>query len=125
MVRTVEAGALIKFARAIGETNPLYLDESYARTTRFGALIAPPTYVSCFTADVLTGEDRISRDFALQQGLLERFDIVGRGALDLGLEPLRQLGAFAGRPQRDQWIEQARLLAAGDTAGYESRFGKL
>ena len=36
-----------------------------------------------------------------------------------------QLGAFAGRPQRDQWIEQARLLAAGDTAGYESRFGKL
>lgn len=36
-----------------------------------------------------------------------------------------QLGSFAGRPARDQWIEQARLLAAGDTAGYESRFGKL
>ena len=36
-----------------------------------------------------------------------------------------QLGSFAGRPQRDQWIEQARLLAAGDTAGYEGRFGKL
>lgn len=36
-----------------------------------------------------------------------------------------QLGNFSGRPQRDQWIEQARLLATGDTAGYESRFGKL
>ena len=36
-----------------------------------------------------------------------------------------QLGSFAGRPARDQWIEQAKLLAAGDTAGYESRFGKL
>jgi predicted flap endonuclease-1-like 5' DNA nuclease len=36
-----------------------------------------------------------------------------------------QLGSFAGRPQRDQWVEQARLLAAGDTAGYENRFGKL
>ncbi|MBC2670675.1 hypothetical protein ACFOON_03125 [Novosphingobium piscinae] len=36
-----------------------------------------------------------------------------------------QLGSFAGRPARDQWIEQARLLAAGDQAGYESRFGKL
>ena len=36
-----------------------------------------------------------------------------------------RLGSFSGRPQRDQWIEQARLLAAGDTAGYESRFGKL
>lgn len=36
-----------------------------------------------------------------------------------------QLGAFKGRIVRDQWIEQARLLAAGDTAGYEAKFGKL
>ena len=36
-----------------------------------------------------------------------------------------QLGSFAGRPQRDLWVEQARLLAAGDTAGYEGRFGKI
>jgi predicted flap endonuclease-1-like 5' DNA nuclease len=36
-----------------------------------------------------------------------------------------QLGAFKGRVARDQWVEQARLLAAGDTAGYEAKFGKL
>ena len=36
-----------------------------------------------------------------------------------------QLGAFAGRPTRDNWVEQARLLAAGDTGAYEARFGKL
>lgn len=36
-----------------------------------------------------------------------------------------ELGAFKGRIARDQWIEQARLLAAGDTAGYEAKFGKL
>lgn len=36
-----------------------------------------------------------------------------------------QLGAFAGRPRRDNWVEQAKLLAAGDAAGFESRFGKL
>ena len=36
-----------------------------------------------------------------------------------------QLGQFQGRIRRDSWIEQAKLLAAGDTAGYESRFGKL
>lgn len=36
-----------------------------------------------------------------------------------------KLGAFAGRPRRDSWVEQARLLAGGDTAGYEARFGKL
>ena len=36
-----------------------------------------------------------------------------------------RLGRFQGRIRRDQWPEQARLLAAGDTAGYEERFGKL
>lgn len=36
-----------------------------------------------------------------------------------------QLGRFQGRIRRDNWIEQAGLLAGGDTAGYEDRFGKL
>lgn len=36
-----------------------------------------------------------------------------------------QLGAFAGRATRDNWIEQAKLLSGGDTAAYEAKFGKL
>lgn len=36
-----------------------------------------------------------------------------------------QLGRFEGRIRRDNWIEQAKLLAADDTAGYESKFGAL
>lgn len=36
-----------------------------------------------------------------------------------------QLGSFAGRPVRDNWIEQARLLVAGDSGAYEAKFGKL
>lgn len=36
-----------------------------------------------------------------------------------------QLGAFAGRIRRDSWVEQAKLLAGGDTAGFEAKFGKL
>ena len=36
-----------------------------------------------------------------------------------------KLGAFAGRPRRDNWVEQARLLASGDTGAYEGKFGKL
>ena len=36
-----------------------------------------------------------------------------------------QLGTFAGRIRRDGWVEQARFLASGDTAGFEARFGKL
>ncbi|NBC37461.1 hypothetical protein GTZ99_12975 [Novosphingobium sp. FSY-8] len=36
-----------------------------------------------------------------------------------------QLGSFAGRATRDQWVAQAGFLASGDTAGYEAKFGKL
>lgn len=36
-----------------------------------------------------------------------------------------QLGTFAGRAKRDNWIEQAKLLASGDTAAYETKFGKV
>lgn len=36
-----------------------------------------------------------------------------------------RLGAFKGRLTRDRVVEQARLLASGDTAGFEEKFGKL
>jgi predicted flap endonuclease-1-like 5' DNA nuclease len=36
-----------------------------------------------------------------------------------------RLGNFQGRMARDRWIEQARLLTAGDRAAYEAAFGKL
>ena len=36
-----------------------------------------------------------------------------------------RLGRFQGRIRRDDWTGQARLLAAGDTAAYEAKFGKL
>ena len=36
-----------------------------------------------------------------------------------------QLGRFAGRIRRDRWVEQARLLAAGDEGGFSARFGKI
>lgn len=41
----VEKGAIIKFAQAIGDDNPLYNDEVAARESRFGGLIAPPTFL--------------------------------------------------------------------------------
>jgi predicted flap endonuclease-1-like 5' DNA nuclease len=36
-----------------------------------------------------------------------------------------RLGAFAGRPTRDAWVEQAQLLISGDARAYEAKFGKL
>ena len=36
-----------------------------------------------------------------------------------------QLGRFTGRIRLDDWPTQAKYLAAGDTAGYEAKFGRL
>ena len=36
-----------------------------------------------------------------------------------------RLGNFKGRPVRDQWVDQAKYLAAGDIAGFEAKYGKL
>ncbi len=36
-----------------------------------------------------------------------------------------RLGRFEGRIRRDNWVEQAKLLAAGDEAGFASRFGNV
>jgi predicted flap endonuclease-1-like 5' DNA nuclease len=36
-----------------------------------------------------------------------------------------QLGSFAGRITRDNWVDQADFLAKGDIAGFEAKYGKL
>lgn len=40
----VEATHIMMFARSVGETNPVYLDEEAARKTEVGHMIAPPTF---------------------------------------------------------------------------------
>ena len=40
----VDATAILAFAGALGETNPIYYDEDYARRTPLRGVIAPPTF---------------------------------------------------------------------------------
>ena len=42
----VEKGHIRKFAQAIGDDNPLHHDEEYAKKSRYGGIIAPPTFVT-------------------------------------------------------------------------------
>lgn len=44
VTNVVERGAVRKFAEAIGDPNPLFLDEEAAARSRWGRLIAPPTF---------------------------------------------------------------------------------
>ena len=44
----VTAEEIIEFAQSVGETNPLYTDREYAKTTPYGSMIAPPTFCVVF-----------------------------------------------------------------------------
>ena len=50
-VFTVEKRHVRQFAQALGDTNPLYLDDEYAKDSRHGGLIAPLTFPIAIGAD--------------------------------------------------------------------------
>lgn len=59
-----------------------------------------------------------------QLGITTFAQIAAMSEADLDALDAR-LGAFAGRPRKDSWVEQARFLAEGDVAGFEGKFGKV
>ena len=46
VVFDVEKGAVKKFAQAIEDPNPLFQDETVAKKSKYGGIIAPPTFPS-------------------------------------------------------------------------------
>jgi acyl dehydratase len=48
IVNVVEREAVRKFAEAVDDPNPLYVDEEAAKASRYGGLIAPPTFPRTF-----------------------------------------------------------------------------
>ncbi len=50
-VYEVEKGWIAKFADAIGDPNPLFSDEAYAKKTRFGGIVAPPAFHTALRQD--------------------------------------------------------------------------
>lgn len=89
------------------------------------------------SAPISTGDDPAAAPVSTLKGLGPKLVVrlgelgittVGQIAALTDDEAIRldaQLGPFAGRMTRDRWIEQARFLAAGDTAGFEAVFGRL
>lgn len=41
----VERGMIAKFVKAVGDSNPLWNDDEYARKSRYGGIIAPPILI--------------------------------------------------------------------------------
>ncbi|MEM5430336.1 MaoC family dehydratase N-terminal domain-containing protein [Cupriavidus oxalaticus] len=89
----VEKGRLRFFAKAIGETDPIYTDESAARDDGHPALPVPPTFLFCLNSEV--GE--LSKTLEVLQ-------------MDLG----RVLHA-------EQVFDYHRMAYAGDVLHFETR----
>ena len=57
---TVTKEEVATFATALGETNPLYTDASYAKTTPYGGIIAPPTFCIVFRSNAMLPDLKLS-----------------------------------------------------------------
>ncbi len=90
-------------------------------------VIAPPVAAPQPTSDDITRLKGLGPKVAARLAELNVTRIADLAALDdaQAADLDAQLGNFRGRMGRDKWIEQARLLDAGDIAGYEAQFGKL
>ena len=93
----VERGRLRFFAKAIGETNPIYTDEQAARKAGYPALPIPPTFL-----------------FSLEREHSHRFDY------------LQMLGADLHRVLHgEQSFTYHKQVCAGDTIVFEPRIADI
>lgn len=51
VVQLIEASAIRRFAEALGDANPIYLDEAAARAAGHSSLVAPPTFPVALAAN--------------------------------------------------------------------------
>ena len=51
VLHEVEKGAIRRFAEALGDPNPIYVDEAAARAAGYPALVAPPTFPVVLTSN--------------------------------------------------------------------------
>ena len=58
LIHEVEKGAIIRFAEAIEDFNPIFHDEEAARRTRYGGLVAPPTFLRSISSGLTKVEAR-------------------------------------------------------------------
>jgi len=119
------------------------LDENAAPAARNQALIDAPAVSADppqaplaepvpATSDASTGDDlaRIKgvgpklRTMLTEQGVTQIAQVAAWSDADIDRIDA-QLGKFAGRIQRDDWVTQAKLLESGDMDAYKAKFGNI
>jgi acyl dehydratase len=80
----IDAESVKAFARALGESDPLYLDDEAAKKGPFGAIVAPPTYPIAFMAQAMAGAASSS-----SAQLRDRWCTAGRSSVRPPVRPAR------------------------------------
>ena len=113
----VEASHIMMFARAVGDANPIYYDEEYAKTAEPGGIIAPPTFVQASA--------QFEPDYALRPKIGEPW--FGSAKEPTGVQRRSSgsgSGAAAGGLHAEQHFEYHRPLRPGDVLTSETKPGK-
>ncbi|HET9733229.1 MAG TPA: MaoC family dehydratase N-terminal domain-containing protein [Acidimicrobiales bacterium] len=115
----IEAGHIMMFARAVGDTNPVYHDEEAAKAAGFSGVIAPPTFVQASA--------QFDPDYFLRPKPGQKW--FGSGRQPTGIDRESSGGGGGGRGgggglHAEQHYEYHRPLVAGDVLTATTRPGR-
>jgi N-terminal half of MaoC dehydratase len=111
----IEAGHMMMFARAIGDGNPIYYDENYAKTTEAGGIISPPTFIQAAA--------QFDPDYPLRPKIGQPW--FGSGKEPTGVKSGSSSRGGSGRGlHAEQHYEYHRHLRPGDVLSATVRPGK-
>ncbi len=108
----VEATHIMMFARAIGDTNPVYHDAQAAKQTEAGSIIAPPTFAQAVA--------QFDPDYHLRPKPGQKWFGSAKGPSGVDGKPPSSGGLHA-----EQSYEYIRPLRPGDVLTVETRPGKV
>ncbi len=106
----VEASHIMMFARAVGDTNPVYHDPAAAQRTEVGGIIAPPTFPQAVA--------QFDPAYHLRPKPGEPW--FGSGKTPSGVEKPESTGGL----HAEQHFEYHRPLRPGDVLTVETKEGK-
>lgn len=67
-VYEIERGMIRRFARAIDDQNPLWQEEEFAQKSRYGGIIAPPTFIPIVGNDQLQQQSELLSSMSILHG---------------------------------------------------------
>ena len=112
----VESGHVMMFARSIGDTNEIYYDEDYARSTNQGAIIAPPTFVQ--------SSAQFDPDYFLRPKVGQEWFGSAKGPTGITKKKEGGGGGGGGGLHAEQHYVYHRQLKVGDVLRAENKPGK-